>query len=76
MEETNIMDETMELLLTYLPFLIPLTLIQLGLMVAALIHILKHDTYRTGNRVVWILVCLLVNVIGPILYFIIGRGDE
>jgi len=67
---------SMDLLTEYLPFIIPLALIQLGLMVAALIHILRHKTYRTGNRVLWILVSVLVNTIGPILYFAIGRGDE
>jgi len=60
----------------YLPLLIPLAIIQFGLLIAALIHIFKHNTYKTGNRTVWIIVCLLINTIGPILYFVIGRGDE
>ena len=66
----------MEILQQYLPFLIPLAVIQTGLMIASLIHILRHKTYRTGNRVMWILICVLVNTIGPVLYFAIGRGDE
>jgi len=66
----------MESLQEYLPFLIPATIIQLGLMVASLIHILTHHTYRVGNRVLWIIVCLLISIIGPVLYFAIGRGDE
>jgi len=60
----------------YLPLLIPLAIIQFGLLIAALIHIFKHNTYKTGNRTVWIIVCLLINTIGPILYFVIGKGDE
>jgi len=64
------------ILRAYLIFLIPLAIIQLALFIAALVHILRHDTYKTGNRVIWIIVCLLANIIGPILYFIIGRGDE
>jgi len=59
-----------------IPLLIPLILIQLALALVALIHIIRHDTYKVGNRTIWILVCLLVNFIGPILYFIIGKGDE
>ncbi|MCL2545732.1 MAG: PLD nuclease N-terminal domain-containing protein [Oscillospiraceae bacterium] len=66
------MDQLMELL----PFLIPLFLVQLALMIAAVVHILRHNTYRIGNRVMWLVICLLVNIIGPILYFAIGRGDE
>ncbi len=59
-----------------LPFLLPLLALQLGLMLAAVIHILRHKTYRTGNRTMWLLLAILVNIIGPILYFTLGRGDE
>jgi len=62
--------------ISLLPVLIPLAVIQLGLMIAALVHILRHDTYKTGNRALWVVICLLVNIIGPILYFTLGRSDE
>ena len=65
-------DEVVQLL----PLIIPLLVIQLGLLIAALIHILRHDTYKTGNRVVWIIVVICINLIGPVLYFILGRSDE
>ena len=60
----------------YIPFLIPVAVIQLGLMIAALVHILRHKTYKAGNRVLWIVIVIVVNIIGPILYFTIGKGDE
>jgi len=63
-------------LLDFLPILIPLFIIQFGLMIAAVIHICTHDSYRMGNRVLWILISVLVNTIGPILYFVLGRSDE
>ena len=66
----------MEKIMEYLPVLIPLALIQFGLMIAALIHILRHDTYRVGNRAMWLIISILLSVIGPVLYFCIGRGDE
>jgi hypothetical protein len=66
----------LENLMQYLPFLIPVLLIQLGLLIAALLHILRHNTYRSGNRVLWLIVVIVVNIIGPILYFVIGKGDE
>ena len=66
----------MENLQQYLPFLIPLAVIQLGLLIASLIHIFTHQTYRVGNRVIWVLVCILVNIIGPVLYFAIGKEEE
>jgi len=64
------------ILLDYLPILIPLAIIQFGLMIAALVHICTHNTYRMGNRVLWIVISVLINTIGPILYFILGRSDD
>ena len=67
---------TIETLLKYLPFLIPLALLQTGLMVFALVHVIRHPNYRIGNMVVWVLVVLLFSFIGPVVYFIFGRGEE
>jgi hypothetical protein len=66
----------LEQLKEYLPFIIPILIIQYGLMIAALVHILRHKNYRIGNRVVWIIISVVVNTIGPILYFTIGKGEE
>ena len=60
----------------YLPFLIPIAVLQLGLMLAALISILKHKKYKTGNRALWVILSLFVSIIGPILYFVLGKTDE
>lgn len=65
-----------ETLLEYLPFLIPLVIAQLALGVIALIHVVRHPHYRFGNKPVWALVVLLVQIIGPVIYFVFGRGDE
>lgn len=64
------------LLMEYLPFLIPALIIQLGLMVAALIHIFTHRRYRVGNRIIWVIVSVCFSIIGPIVYFAVGRSDE
>jgi hypothetical protein len=66
----------MDKIIEYLPFLIPILMIQLGLLAAALIHIFRHRTYRVGNRVLWVILVVVLNIIGPILYFTIGKGDE
>lgn len=61
----------------YLPLLIPLVLIQIGLLVFALLDLVKRpEEALNGSKVMWILIIALVNVIGPILYFIVGRKDE
>ena len=66
----------MEVIREYLPLLIPFVIAQLVLGITALIHVIKHPHYRFGNRVMWILIVLLGQMIGPIIYFIFGRGEE
>lgn len=64
-------------LVKYLPLLIPVVLIQLGLMVFALVDLLKRpEESLNGSKVLWLLVIVLVNMIGPILYFVLARKDE
>ena len=66
----------MENLMEMLPFLIPLVLMELILRVMALRHILTHDNYKRGNRVLWLVVLIVgMNFVGPILYFILGKED-
>ena len=64
-----------EEIMQYLPLLIPLAIIQLGLMITALVHAVKHRKFKFGNLTVWVIIILLVNIIGPVLYFVIGRDD-
>jgi hypothetical protein len=58
----------------YLPFLIPLALAEIGLTVAALVHIFKHKTYARGSRALWVILSF-VQIVGPVLYFVVGRED-
>lgn len=61
----------------YLPLLIPLIVAQFSLLGYSLFHILKHNNYKHGNRLLWIIVVIVgMNFIGPILYLIIGREEE
>ena len=62
-------------LLDLLPLLIPIFLIQIALVVIALWDLWKRKATR-GPKWVWILVILLVNFIGPIIYLVAGREDE
>lgn len=65
-----------EMLIDYLPFIIPLIILQYGLAIYAIVHIIKHPNYKFGNRVMWIIVSLLISFIGPIVYFMFGKGDD
>lgn len=66
----------MDKLIEFLPFVLPLFALQIALMVIALRHVLTHDTYKRGNRIMWIIVVVCINFIGPILYLSLGKGDE
>ena len=63
-------------IMEYLPFLIPIIIIELILMLTALVHVLRHKNYRFGNRIIWLIVVVCLQIVGPILYFTIGRGEE
>lgn len=66
------MNEIME----YLPFLIPLVIVEFALFGYTLYHILTHSNYKRGNRTIWLLVVIVgMNFVGPILYFLLGRED-
>ncbi len=66
----------MKQLMEFLPFLIPLVIVQFALLGYTLYHILTHSTYKRGNRTLWLIVTiLLLNYIGPILYFLLGKED-
>ena len=56
--------------------LAPIILIQLGLMIAALYDLEKADrTVRGGSKLVWALVIVFLNILGPIVYFVAGREE-
>ena len=64
-------------IMQFLPFLIPLVILQFALLGYTLYHILTHDHYKRGNRALWLVVTLvLMNYVGPILYFLLGREDS
>ena len=65
----------MDAIRPYLPLLIPIVLIELGLLVAALIDLARRPHTR-GPKWVWLLIILFVNLIGPIIYFIVGRAED
>ena len=56
--------------------LLPVVAIQLGLMVAALFDLEKDDRrVRGGNKIVWVLIVVFLNIVGPLAYFLAGREE-
>ncbi len=68
MSELNILRDI-------LPLLLPIFVIQLVLIVVALRDLMRRRTVR-GEKWMWVIVIVLLNFIGPILYFVVGRENE
>ncbi len=71
MEQITVFDQIMRLL----PLLIPLFLVQLGLMIAGIIDLVKREKTK-GPKWMWVIIVVFVNIIGPIIYFVVGREEE
>ncbi len=71
MEQIN---SPLETVIKFLPFIIPLVILQLILMIVALVDLAKRERTR-GPKWFWALVIILGELIGPILYLVIGRED-
>jgi len=57
-----------------LPLLVPILVVQFVLIIVALRDLLGRETVR-GPKWMWVLVILFVNLLGPILYLVLGRED-
>jgi hypothetical protein len=63
-------------LMRLLPMLIPVILLEFGLLVWALLDVIRREHVKGGNKLVWVLVIVLINIIGPIVYFLFGREED
>ena len=69
-------QEQLKTIMGMLPFLIPLFVVQLALMVIALVDLFKRENMKSNTRLIWVFVIILINVIGPIAYLLFGRKDK
>jgi hypothetical protein len=64
-------------LIKFWPLLIPILIIQLGLQIYALVDLFRHpDAQIKGPKWLWVIIIVLGEIIGPILYLIIARKEE
>ena len=55
----------------------PLIILQLILMIVAIVSCVKQEQGQlNGPKWLWVLIILFVNLLGPILYFVIGRRQQ
>jgi len=58
--------ENMESIIQMLPYLAPIIILNLILLVISLVDITKREHVMGGNKIVWVLVTVLFQIIGPI----------
>ncbi|PEJ02209.1 PLD nuclease N-terminal domain-containing protein [Bacillus wiedmannii] len=61
-------------IMAFLPIILPVIAVGALLVFIALIDLYRNRKTRK-NVLVWTLIIIFVNVLGPILYFVIGRKD-
>lgn len=64
------MDNLSELI----PFLIPIILLQIGLIVIALKDLIGRER-TNGPKWAWALIIVFFNIFGPIIYLLVGREE-
>jgi len=58
----------------YLPYLIPVLLLQLGVAIFCLIDLARRDRTK-GPKWMWAIIIILGQLIGPLVYLLIGREE-
>jgi len=64
----------MDRITQWIPFLIPVVVIQLALMAFALVDLARRERTR-GPKWVWALVIIFGELLGPIIYLVFGREE-
>ncbi len=65
----------MEALKPFIPYLIPVIIIQLGLMVFALVDLVRRERTK-GPKWMWAIIIVAVNIIGPVVYLLAGKDES
>lgn len=64
----------MEDIVAYLPLILPILILQLVLAVIGLISLFKAERVL-GPKWIWGIIIVCGNIVGSILYFIVGRKE-
>ena len=70
------MEDSSTSVWSILPFLTPLILLEVGLLVFALVDLIKRKKVRGDNKILWAILIVFIEIIGPCLYLLLGRKEE
>jgi len=54
----------------------PLLVLQLGVQIYAILDVMKKKKTRNLSMPIWIVIIVLTEIVGPIVYFVYGRSEE
>ena len=63
-------------LIHMLPYLAPLIVVDIVLVAISLVDLARRKRVRGGNKLIWVLVTVGVQFIGPVIYLVAGRKEE
>jgi hypothetical protein len=66
----------METLVQMLPYMVPLIILEVVLLVVALLDLARRKHVTGGNKIIWVLVTVCIHIIGPVIYLLAGRKEE
>lgn len=52
---------------------LPIIIIQLILQVASLISLVRSEGVQSGNKIIWAIIIVVFSLLGPVLYWTVGR---
>lgn len=56
--------------------IIPIIILQLILQVASLISLVRSEGVQRGNKIIWAIIIVVFCMMGPILYWTLGREAQ
>jgi hypothetical protein len=68
------MNNAMDFILSNLPLLIPLLLLQLGLQIFSLIDLVRRERTK-GPKWMWAIIIIFGELLGSIVYLLFGREE-
>ena len=69
------MEKTFDIM-SVLPLIVPLVIIQLGLAIYCLVDLAHRQKVKALPKWAWAIIILLGELIGPVVYLFLGRSEE
>jgi len=59
-----------------IPLLVPILILQLGLQIYALVDLSRQSRVRWGSKWIWVAIIIVLEILGPVVYFLFARKEE